>query len=495
MTRQRTKRQRTKRQRTKRSQKQKSQRQGKRHDARQLKERNAVKKRKARNHRRRRRAGKAASMAWSAYRSSLVQAIAKWLPGQFFSRWGVARGTLWTPHRIFWLAMLMAWSPCPTLQTQFDEGCAVAKSLFPKWALGTSYTGWYEAQLKWIEPLRPALADRMRRMLRAEAGRHWLREGWCAFAVDGSRLECPRTAANEAGLGCAGRDKTGPQLFLTTLLHMGTGLPWDFRIGPGTASERRHLEEMLEDLAENCLVVADAGFTGFELLRHLLAAKKNFLIRVGAHVHLLRDLTGGEVDRQGDIVTLWPRANRCEAPIVLRLIEQRIGKQTRHLVTNVLDESALTEKSVGVLYEMRWGVEVFFRSFKQTMEKRRLLSRTPESAQCELTWAVLSLWLLQSLTVSAMLAAGNDPLRWSAAQARDRIRASMRRALQRDRDRNLTTELAWAQLDDYVRTRAKKARNWPHKKKEKPPGRPKIRLATDQEKKTLQRLAKKLGNI
>jgi len=57
-----------------------------------------------------------------------------------------------------------------------------------------------------------------------------------------------RTAANENELKCAGKKKTGPQLFVTTLLHMGTGIPWDFRIGPGTASERRHLEEMLADL-------------------------------------------------------------------------------------------------------------------------------------------------------------------------------------------------------------------------------------------------------
>jgi len=479
------------RQRTKRSQK----RQGRRHDARRLKKRAAVAKRKAQSIRQRRQMEKAAKGSGSAYLSGLAEAIAKWFPGQYFSRWAVMGGTLWTPQRIFWLAILMAWSSCPSLQTRFDEGRAVAKSAFAKWAVGTTYTGWYEAQLKWIEPLRPALANRLRRMLREESGAYWLREGWCAFAVDGSRIECPRTEANEKGLGCAGRDKTGPQLFLTTLLHMGTGLPWDFRIGPGTASERRHLEDMLEDLAENSLVVADAGFTGYDLLRRLLDAKKNFLIRVGANVHLLRDLTGGAIKRRGDIVYLWPEANRGERPLTLRLIEQRSGTQTRFMVTNVLDETALSDKSAGVLYEMRWGVEVFFRSFKQTMAKRRMLSRTPASAKCELAWAVLGLWLLQSMTVSAMLAAKKDPLRWSAAQARDRVRESMRRALQGKRDRTLSSDLATAQIDDYVRLAAKKARNWPHKKKEKPPGRPKLRSASEREKNTLQRLMKKLGNL
>jgi hypothetical protein len=79
--------------------------------------------------------------------------------------------------------------------------------------------------LKWITPLRPALSRRLRQQIKNLAGRYWQQEGWCDFAVDGSRLECPRTRANQQVLKCAGREKTGPQLFLTTLLHIGTGLP------------------------------------------------------------------------------------------------------------------------------------------------------------------------------------------------------------------------------------------------------------------------------
>jgi hypothetical protein len=197
----------------------------------------------------------------ASYRHGLKDAIGKLLPGQFFSRWPVS-GSKWSPLRVFWLAMLMVWSAEQTLQARFEETREVVRSLFPKWSLGKSYTGWYEAQLKWLTPLRPALGKRLRGQLQTLAGRHWQREGWCAFAADGSRVECPRTAANENELKCAGKKKTGPQLFVTTLLHMGTGVPWDFRIGPGKASERRHLEEMLPDLPPRSLVVADAGFTG-----------------------------------------------------------------------------------------------------------------------------------------------------------------------------------------------------------------------------------------
>lgn len=205
----------------------------------------------------------------TAYQPGLIDAIGKFLPGQFFSRWAVLVGTVWTPQRLVWLAILMVWSAEQTLDARFTAMRQVLRSLFPKWPLGKTYTGWYEAQARWLERLRPALTKRLQQQQRQAAGRWWLREGWCAFAVDGSRFECPRTAANEKSLGCAGKHKTGPQLFLTTLWHMGTGLPWAFRIGPGTASERRHLEAMLPELPRQALVVADAGFTGYDLYRRL----------------------------------------------------------------------------------------------------------------------------------------------------------------------------------------------------------------------------------
>ena len=266
----------------------------------------------ARQHRKRpyqSRQGRRQRRTQASYRHGLKDAIGKLLPGPFFSRWRSA-GSKWSPLRVFWVAILMVWSAEQTLQTRFEETREAARSLFPKWTLGKSYTGWYEAQLKWLTPLRPALGKRLRQQLQTMAGRHWQREmfkedpilfpcglqtmagrhwqreGWCAFTADGSRVECPRTAANEDELKCAGKKKTGPQWFVTTLLHMGTGVPWDFRIGPGTASERRHLEEMLADLPPRSLVVADAGFTGYEFYRRIAAAQQSFLLRVGSNVHL-----------------------------------------------------------------------------------------------------------------------------------------------------------------------------------------------------------------
>ena len=58
------------------------------------------------------------------------------------------------------------------------------------------------------------------------------------MGVDGSRIACPRTEANEAAFGCSGKDNSIPQQSLTTVLHVGTGLVWDWRRGQGNQVER-----------------------------------------------------------------------------------------------------------------------------------------------------------------------------------------------------------------------------------------------------------------
>ena len=107
------------------------------------------KKRKSKNKRKTRRSR-------STYRHGLVEAIAKWFPGQFFSRWPLSAKVKWSPQRLFWMAILMTWSADQTLQARFEEARDVLRALFPKWPLGKTYTGWYDAQLEWLEPLQPA---------------------------------------------------------------------------------------------------------------------------------------------------------------------------------------------------------------------------------------------------------------------------------------------------------------------------------------------------
>jgi hypothetical protein len=148
----------------------------------------------------------------------------------------------------------------------------------------------------------------------------WKVKGWLVFAVDGSRVALPRTARNEEryapqsklarsarkqrrkgkgkgksrrrrGKQAARQRKANvPQISLTVLWHVGSGLPWDYRTGPSDSSERGHLLEMLSSLPPRSLLTADAGFVGYEFCQRVLDGGHDLLLRVGGNIRLLRKL-------------------------------------------------------------------------------------------------------------------------------------------------------------------------------------------------------------
>ena len=50
------------------------------------------------------------------------------------------------------------------------------------------------------------------------------------------------------------------------------------------------------------------------------------------------------------------------------------------LVTNVLSKTRLSDKQIVEIYKARWGIELFFRTFKQTFGRRKLRSHSAENA-------------------------------------------------------------------------------------------------------------------
>ena len=387
-------------------------------------------------------------------------------------------GWQWSSWLLAMGAVLMAWDDPPSLTARFQSVLATLGQWFPRRKLGTTYQGFIKALKTHSALLLDCLSDHLRSHLPHWAGAHWRRQGWIAFAVDGSRVECPRTAANERQLRCAGKKRTAPQLFVTTIYHMGTGLPWSFRAGPGTDSERHHLRQMLPLLPEQALLVADAGFVGYELLDSILSGGRHLLIRVGSNIRLLRELGYTSV-HQDQTVCLWPdkQQKRRQPPLVLRLIRLHNGRKPMYLLTD-LPAGQLTDRQAGQLYRLRWGIEVFYRSFKCTLGHRKMRSRAPQQAHCELSWAVMGLWILSAMSIKELIAHGKDPLELSVASAVQIIRLSLRHAWGGGSLRRLRESLGQAVKDSYVRTAPKTARNWPHKKTDKPPGPPRIQQAS-----------------
>ena len=415
---------------------------------------------------------------------------ASFLAGPPFSGWSIRRDARWRPYPLVIAMVLMAWDSAGTILDRFGSVRSVLTAMFPsRRRVGKTYNGLSKAVLRWSDLLSEKIAGHLRSAIKQIAAAHWTRQGFVAFAADGSRVECPRTEANEAALGCGGRKGTGPQFWLTTLWHMGTGLPWSWKIGPSTDAERPHLRSMLHLLPPNALLVADAGFTGYELFRTILSGGRSILIRVGSNVQLLRKL--GYVEFENDqTVYLWPDKFRRQndPPLVLRLLVlQRKGKKI-YLLTNLRDDR-LSDTQAAALYEMRWGVEVFYRSMKQTLSHRKMLSRAPKQAQAELTWTLAGLQLLGLLSVEQIIRRGKDPLSWSVASSLRTVRLAMGAPQTQTLGRGgLLGALRRALKDEYKRRSSKQARDWPHKKREQPPGAPKLRKANETEVKRAKKI-------
>jgi hypothetical protein len=270
-----------------------------------------------------------------------------------------------------------------------------------------------------------------------------------------------------------------PQMWLTLMWHVGSGLPWDWRRGPSDSSEREHLLSMLDGLPAGSLVAADAGFVGYEYWKALVDSGRHFVIRVGANVRLLKGL--GYVRRRKDIVYLWPdaAAKKELPPLVLRLTQFQTTKQTVYVVTNILDEKQLSDSQLVEIYKRRWGVEVMFRSFKQTFDQRKLRCHCAENAEVELDWLLTGLWAVCLLGQKKLLDAGEDIRRLSVAGVLRAVRQTMHEYKSKpDPDEDLWSLLTISVIDCYERAN-KASRDYPRKRKKKPPvGIPEIVDAT-----------------
>jgi Transposase DDE domain len=416
------------------------------------------------------------------YPTQLRKAISQFLPHQGLGLLSEDQRLRWTPRMLVVGAILMAWQASMTLKDRFAQARVTLVQMYPtRRRPGQTYEGFITALADASEQLLEKVCVGLRVAVQQIAGTAWEICGWVVFGCDSSKIDCPMTLANELAFGCGGKKKSGPQQLLTLMFHVGTGVPWSFMQGVACSSERAHLLAMLELLPAGALLLADAGFTGYDLLKTLMDSGRFFVIRVGSNVKLLTKL-GYALQEHDGIVYLWPQGKQkkqCE-PLALRLIRMVDGHgRSICLLTNVLDPKRLSDQAALKMYRLRWGVELLFRAMKQTLERRKMLSDCPTHAKVELAWSVVGLWLLGLMSVQEIKSAGEDPQRWSPAQALRVVRQACNGTL--GAGGCLREHVAGALKDRYQRTKSKKARHWPHKKKEKPPGEPRARMATPQE--------------
>lgn len=428
----------------------------------------------------------------------------------------------WIAKDLVMLAVLWVWSEKSQLTAAFEEAAVWSKRLFGGIAVG-SYQSLTNALVRYGGQLVPLLWNRLHQLMEQVADDHWRIGLWLAIAVDGSRVSTPRTKANENAFRAANygksnsakyRKKKGknkrkksrvkaetvtPQIWITLLWHMGLRLPWSWKLGPSDSSERAHFQDMLatQKFPKNTLFCGDAGFVGYDLWKSIIDAEHSFLIRVGGNVRLLTKLGYYARERDG-IVYVWPdsAARKMQPPLVLRLIHLKGERGDVYLLTNVLNSRHLSNALASRLYKLRWGIELQFRTLKQTFGRRTLRSRTPDRAYAELEWSLLGLWMIHLFAVKEQVAIGEPPKQTSAAMAIHVVRSILFLWCEvPEEGSDLSAQLQQAVLDSYTRRTSKQERYRPNKKDKPSAGKPKIEKANPKKKQLLKEYQRHLAIV
>jgi hypothetical protein len=139
-------------------------------------------------------------------------------------------------------------------------------------------------------------------------------KGFIPLGCDGTRQACPRSEELERRLGTFGKKDSSPaspMIWNTSIVHLALGIPWCWRFGRGTkASERLHLIQMISLLPRLALMVTDAGYVGYEVMRALVEAKVWFLIRMSSNATFYSEDQTPLAEWQEGIVYYWPEERR-----------------------------------------------------------------------------------------------------------------------------------------------------------------------------------------
>jgi hypothetical protein len=465
---------------------------------------------------------------------TIFRALIEWLipPGVLFTKDRVHGNVKWTPDELAIQAVIWAWQDARFVTDEFKVASEVCADLKLEHVART-YTAFMSALDRYEEMFCRRLTELFHELAEEVGGRFWRDGDWVLMGFDGSRVTTPRTISNENEF-CApnyGQGKTAkyrkkksqgmrrlknernkphpqaPQVWITMTWHMRLRLPWTWRLGPSSSSERGHVMEMLqqEKFPENTLFCGDAGFVGYDFWNAILNAGGEFLVRIGANVSLLSEQA--DIKRlDGGIVLCWPKGkmNSGAEPLRLRLVRVKIGRTSMWMLTSVLDEKKLSIKMIIRYYKLRWGIEVEYRGLKHTIDRRNLRCRNCRRVYVELNWSIRAMAFAELIALREQIPADTtrETDRKQKYDTKDRSLANTMRALRTcmrnlhkyaDSNDNLLYQLSKALVQKYNNTTDKKSRYRPKNPDKKPLGDPKIRRLNPEERNKLREIQQRIA--
>jgi hypothetical protein len=409
-------------------------------------------------------------------------------------------GFRWQTQPLLFVLLVMTWCSADSLPERFETARAFYVASYQRRRRpGKTFEGFQKALAKLPMPVLRAAANAVRhRLTQVFAGR-WTVDGFIPLGCDGSRLQCPRSKELEERLGMGSQEDAAPGVWVTAVVHLSLGLLWSWQLGKGTASERNHLLRLLATLPPLAILVTDAGYVGYDVLAALLAGGHSFLLRLSSSAPLYAPQRVPLYRFREGIVYYWPQwaqeANKPAIPV--RLLRIRGKKVDVWLITNVLDADRLPRKTAGKFYRWRWRNEGLFRTYKRTLQKVKLMSRTVAMVHREMEGSLLAVQLLLAqgalaLQTSSQVVIVLPSARKVLLELRMEIRNVVGMYLGPRQRRSYWERLLQARWQERKQRSDKVRRPWPGRKDHKPPGPPTIlKMGTDLKEK----LIKTLGSL
>jgi IS5 family transposase len=218
--------------------------------------------------------------------------------------------------------------------------------------------------------------------------------GMRTVAIDATSMHVPEALQRGGYAKRAGEKLTFgyPLLRLSVVVECGTRAILAAVFGPEAEGETTHAARLLHAVGQGMLVLADAGYDSWELLRDIAATKAHYLCRSGARRTplILTELGDGSYLSVLGYGRLKVRI--IEAWVTVTWADGTITREQWRLLTSLLDHRRNPASELIDLYHRRWQAETTYLSIKSTiLDGRVLRSQHPADIDQEV-YALLTVY-------------------------------------------------------------------------------------------------------
>lgn len=260
------------------------------------------------------------------------------------------------------------------------------------------------------------------------------------MSIDGTCLDLPDTAANDAEFGRPGSSRRAgggafPQLRMVGLSECGTHAITDAALGPYTSSEQQLTDQLLGALDTGMLCLADRGFYSFQRFKEAHQTGAQLLWRVKSNMLLPRERELPDGSYLTRVYRSQPdqRAKRDGAQV--RVIEYAIddpgvpqAQERYRLLCTIADPQAAPAGELAALYGERWEIEGALDELKTHQRGPRVVlrSKDPAGVYQEVYGYLCTHYAIRRLMHDAALQSDLDPDRLSFTRSLRAARRSTR---------------------------------------------------------------------